>query len=79
MGEETTTEQCGVQMLLLGLFSFGLMILNPNNTGTHSHPAFSIGQKYILFVVPHRLKCPESVTLVCEKLLVLSVEILDVI
>lgn len=55
------------------------MILNPNKTGTHSHPAFSIGQKYILFIVPDRLKCPESVTLVCEKLLVLSVEILYVI
>lgn len=76
MGEKTTTtQQCVVKMLLLGLFPFGLMILNPNKT--HSHPAFSIGQKYILFIVPDRLKCPESVTLVCEKLPVLSVEILD--
>lgn len=79
MGGGGKATQYIVQMLLLGLFSFGLMILNPNKTGTHSHPAFSIGQKYILFIVPDRLKCPESVTLVCEKLLVLSIEILGVI
>lgn len=79
MGKGKKTQQYVVQMLLLGLFSFGLMILNPNKTGTHNHPAFSIGQKYVLFIVPDRLKCPESVTLVCEKLPVLSVEILDVI
>ena len=32
--------------------------LNSNKTVTHSIPAFPIGQKYILFIIPARLKCP---------------------